>query len=922
MTPLRKLLLALSAAALLACLAAGPASAAFGIKSFKVTALNKSGEIEERAGAHPYEFNVELAMNTHLDEEDNEVPDGRLKVITVDLPPGLVGDPLATPRCTRAQFEGVIPHCPSNTQVGFARVQLAGLGEGVEARSPVYNLVPPFGTPVTLGLAIDNILSLQEASVRTGGDYGASVSDFTVPTGIGIKSVKESIWGFPADQSHNPERWCQGQQDTSCPSEGPLLPFLSLPTSCTGPLTTTVHVESLEQPGVVVSKSTQSVNGEGQPAGMRECESPPFSPSFSMKAETSAASSPTGLHVNFHIPQNQDPNGLATADLRDTDLTLPAGLAINASAANGLTACAPSQIALNAPGPGSCPDSSKVGVVTVKTPLIDHPLAGDVYLATQGANPFGSLLALYIVLDDPITGVVVKQAVKLEPDLVSGAITATTHEIPQLPFEDLEFEFFGGPRAPLTTPPTCGSFTTAATLTPWTSPEAPAAFRTDAFAISSGANGAPCPASEAAMPNAPGFEAGTTTPLGGVYSPFVVKLSRENGSQRLRSLNFTLPKGLTGRLAGLAECSEAQIAAAQARRNPGEGALERANPSCPATSEIGVVNVGAGSGSPLYVQGRAYLAGPYKGAPLSTVIITPAVAGPIDLGVVVVRAALYVNERTAQITIKSDPIPTMLQGIPLDVRSVAVTINRPDFTLNPTNCDPTALTGEALAPTGSVAPLYSRFQVGGCGGLGFAPKLALSLKGATRRSGHPALKAVVTYPSGGSYANIASAQVGLPHSEFLDQGNLDKVCTQPQLRSQTCPKKSVYGHAKAWTPLLDKPLEGPVYIGVGFGHKLPDLVADLNGKVRILLNGRVDTTKHEGLRNTFEAVPDAPVSRFVLEMKGGKKYGLLENSENLCSKPQNASALFVAQNGKSVQLQPKIANDCGKKKTKKKKKRN
>jgi hypothetical protein len=285
--------------------------------------------------------------------------------------------------------------------------------------------------------------------------------------------------------------------------------------------------------------------------------------------------------------------------------------------------------------------------------------------------------------------------------------------------------------------------------------------------------------------------------------------------------------------------------------------------------------------------------------------------------VVVVRAALYVNETTAQISVKSDPIPTSLHGIPLDVRSIRVRVSKSDFTLNPTSCEAKAVSGEAISTSGQVAHLQNRFQVGGCAGLKFAPKLSIKLEGATKRAGHPGLKAVVTYPKEGEYANIASAQVGLPHGLFLDQGNLNKVCKQAELKSATCPKSTVYGHAKAWSPLLARPLEGPVYLGVGYGYKLPALVADLNGQVRFLLVGRVDTTKKHGLRNTFEVVPDAPVSRFILEMKGGKKYGLLENSENLCARTQRANARLVAQNGLVDQLHPKIGVQCKRAKPKK-----
>jgi hypothetical protein len=390
----------------------------------------------------------------------------------------------------------------------------------------------------------------------------------------------------------------------------------------------------------------------------------------------------------------------------------------------------------------------------------------------------------------------------------------------------------------------------------------------DSFDITSAPGAGACPASEAQAPDTPTMSAGTTNPLAGAYSPFVLKLTRADGTQRISAIDTTLPEGLTGKLAGIPYCSEAQIAAARDRSHPEEGKLEIASPSCPTASEVGTVTVGAGSGpSPIFVSGHAYLAGPYNGAPLSMVIVTPAVAGPFDLGVVVVRVALQVNLETAQIHAVSDPLPTMLEGIPLDVRSVTLELGRPGFTLNPTSCTHKAIEATVTSPAGTAAKLSEPFGVEGCQGLKFKPKLKLSLTGPTKRAGHPAVRAEVTYPKGPGYANIASAQVGLPGSEFLDQGNLNKVCTQPQLKSKTCPAKAVYGHAKAWSPLLEKPLEGNVYLGVGFGYKLPALVAELDGQIRVLLHGKVDTTKEHGLRNTFEVVPDAPIEKFVLSQR-------------------------------------------------------
>lgn len=311
--------------------------------------------------------------------------------------------------------------------------------------------------------------------------------------------------------------------------------------------------------------------------------------------------------------------------------------------------------------------------------------------------------------------------------------------------------------------------------------------------------------------------------------------------------------------------------------------------------------------------GNAYLAGPYKGAPLSLVIITPAVAGPFDLGTVVVRAALQVDPETAQIHVVSDPFPRVLDGIPLDIRSIAVRVDRNQFTINPTSCEVMSVTGQVTSVVGRTANLDNRFQVGGCNQLKFKPKLQLSLKGSTKRTGHPALKAVLTYPKGGGYANVRRAQVNLPHSEFIEQNNLNKTCTKPVLLEGKCPANSIYGKAKAWSPLLEKPLEGNVYLVGGYGFKLPALVAELDGQIRILLAGKVDSGPNKGIRNTFEAVPDAPVEKFELNLKGGPKYSLLVNSENLCKKPQRAITRFTAQNGKVLQAKPLIANDCKKK---------
>lgn len=888
----------------------GLARADFGFVpgSVYTKALNSDGTVDTRAGGHPYSYILHFEL---LTDEAGQTEGGELRDARVQLPPGLFGNPASMPRCPQQDFEGGSRACPLESQVGTLKAILPGIGliEGA-----IYNVVPPPGVAAEFGFFSGGteLISMQYFTVAPEEGYAVKVAAPNLP--IGTSSVTEEIWGTPADPGHDPERGPNLEGGTSGAQR---IPYLTLPTDCEGVPTAILEADSTLAPGLFVSALAPSLDGAGDPVPLSGCESVPFSPTVAAAPGSSRSETPSGFDFELSLPNEGllDQKSVAETEPVKAEVALPPGLALNPSAASGLQACSKAQFkaATGLPGSG-CPEASKIGTLVAQTPLLEEAVEGSLYLATPHANPFDSLLALYLVARAPERGILVKQAGEVAIDPGSGRLTTTFDDLPPLPYSDLQLRLREGARAPLTTPQTCGTYTTTARLYPHSDPDS-ALQRSVPFKIDQGAGGSPCASSEADLPSAPTMSAGTATPVAGAYSPFVFRVSREDGSQRFGALQATLPKGLTGRLAGVPYCPEAAIAAAAARSGEGEGAAESASPSCPAASQVGSVDVGAGSGpTPFHATGRAYLAGPYKGAPLSLAIVTPAIAGPIDLGTVVVRTALSVDLFSAQIHATSDPLPTALHGIPLDIRSVALRMDRPDFTLNPTSCDPTAVGATLVSTLGVTSPLSSRFQVGGCEGLDFKPKLALSLRGATKRTGFPALKAVVTFPQKGAFANVATAQVGLPRSEFLAQENLDKVCTQPQLRSATCPARAVYGYARAWTPLLDKPLEGPVYLGVGFGHKLPDLVADLNGQIRILLHGRTDTTPDGGLRNTFEAVPDAPVSKFVLELKGGSNYGLLRNSENLCSRTQRASARFVAQSGKVLKLAPKIANGCKRKK--------
>ncbi len=614
------------------------------------------------------------------------------------------------------------------------------------------------------------------------------------------------------------------------------------------------------------------------------------------------------------MPQDEGVETLATPPLRKAVVRLPQGMSVNPSSANGLQGCSLAQIGVSASGrpdgeAPQCPDASKIGEVELETPALSGVLHGEIYVAKPSENPFKTLLAIYIAIDDPTTGVIVKLPGEVRANPQTGQLETVVDNSPQFPFSELRTHFFGGQRAALRTPAVCGKYEVTSELTPWSAPESgPPATPSGSFEITQG-----CSPSASHEPNAPSFSAGTVTPAADLYSPFVLHLKREDGSQELKGLNVALPQGLIAKLAGVGECPEADIALARSREHEGGGAEELASPSCPAASEVGTVTVGAGAGlDPFYATGHAYLTGPYKGAPLGLAILTPAVAGPYDLGDVVVRAALRLNPETAQVTAISDEIPHILHGIPLDVRSIALSMSRHEFTLNPTNCEKTAIAGEALSVQNQVANLSNPFQVGGCSALGFAPKLALSVRGKARRGANPTFKAVLTMPPGG--ANIARAAVSLPHSEFLDQAHIRTICTRVQFAAagghgEACPAASVYGRAEAVTPLLSQPLSGPVYLRSS-SHNLPDLVAALNGQIDVDLDGTVDSV-HGGIRNRFEVVPDAPVSRFVLEMQGGKK-GLLQNSTDICAAKQRASAEFTAQNGKVSDFKPLLRASCPK----------
>jgi hypothetical protein len=920
--------------------------------------LKENGDPATQAGSHPYRANTVFTIGSYLAntidsffgsepgsplrQAATERPVDELEDATVELPPGLVGNPRSYPQCTQVQL--VDYACPPETQVGVVRIKTEFSGAG--GNVPVFNMEVPYGLPALFGFINTNVTTMVYAKLRSGEDYGLDIINKNVPQTLPIEGVEFEFWGVPSDPSHDLDRGynsefvgegCAESIQSSCsnPSTVPLTPFLTLPTSCVGPVETSIDVTGWLG-GEAKNSFLSHDNSEPTPnlIGADGCNSVDFSPTVEARPTTNVADAPSGLDVDVHLPQNEeacDPGppvtcGTAEAQLKDASITLPKGLVINPASGNGLDGCSPAEVGLTTPvgitpihatpEPANCPDASKLGTVEVDTPLLDRPVFGSVYLADPYENPFESLLALYITVNDPQSSVVVKLAGKVTPDPSTGQLTTTFEESPQLPFEDIKLKFFGGSGGALRTPPVCGNYSTGSLLVPWTTPDGANASPTDNWAIAQGPNGGACANSEGGEPNAPSLDAGTVSPIAGAYSPMVVNLRREDGSQNFSSLTFSPPPGLTGKLAGIPYCSDSALAAAAAK----SGREEEASPSCPAASEVGVADVAAGAGpAPYHAHGKAYLTGPYKAAPISLAVITPATAGPFDLGTVVTRTALFIDSKTAQITAKADPLPSILQGIPLDIRSVQIRLDRPDFSLNPTSCDAMTFAGELVSTLGQSASLSNRFQLGECGQLGLGPKMSLTLRGGTKRRGHPALRAVLENRAGD--ANLRSVSVALPATELLDQSHIGTVCTKVQFAADQCPADSIYGSASVTTPLLDYELTGPVYLRSS-ENKLPDLVPDLRGPanqpIKLEAAGRTDTVKG-ALRNTFEAIPDAPFSKLVLTLSGGKK-GLIQNSRNVCAKKYRATVKFISQNGLGLERRPLVKAACRRHKRHQKKK--
>jgi hypothetical protein len=529
----------------------------------------------------------------------------------------------------------------------------------------------------------------------------------------------------------------------------------------------------------------------------------------------------------------------------------------------------------------------------VKLPILANPLEGFVYVAAQNENPFGSLVAMYVVAQDPVSGVVAKLAGEVALNPVTGQIVSTFKNIPQAPLEDIELHLFGGARGPLVTPVGCGTYTTSVSFTPW-SGGAPVN-TSSSFRVTGGANGTPCPNPR---PFAPSVTAGMVNNQAGAFSPFTVTFSRQDQDQTLAGVTVTTPPGLLGILKGVERCGEPQAS---------QG-------TCGAGSLIGHTTVGAGAGpDPFYVQGgQVFLTGPYNGAPFGLSIVVPAIAGPFNLGNVVVRAAVHVDPHTAQITVVSDPLPTILQGVPLDVRDVNVSIDRPAFMFNPTSCEALAVTGSLTSTEGASASVASRFQAANCANLPFKPSFKVSTQAGTSKKNGASLDVRVGYPSG-VQANIRSVAVMLPKALPSRLTTIQQACPEAVFKANpaSCPAGSNIGFATASTPVLSTPVTGPAYLVSHGGAAFPDLVLILQGEgVKLELTGSIDIKK-QVTSSAFNAVPDAPISSFELKLPEGPHSGLAavlpaKAKGSLCGSSLTMPTTLTGQNGAQVKQNTKI----------------
>jgi len=884
----------------------------FGIETFESQILTENGAPATQAGSHPYKWTIAIVLTHHPSAEGMQ-PSGEVQNIHIDLPPGMIVNPTATTtRCSEAELEQK-GECPNPSAVGEDTYKFGILG-GLEGTSTVYNMETSPGEPAEIGFkaVFEGITVHVLGNVRTGNDYGLTgdVPDANQKVRFWANTI--TLYGKPEDAQK---------------------PFLTLPTSCGAPLITTITANSWQDPMVYLpEREVASHDSEGDPVPVTGCEKLSFTPRIAVQPTTHAADVPSGLNFEMTIPQEEvvpqkqekiaheeSFTSLAEADLKDAVITLPAGMSVSPAAAEGLGACADTpepamdgeperpggEIELLSALPVKCPSSSKIGTIQVETPLLEQALEGSLYLAQQGtspfpegSNPFNSLVALYLVLEGK--GVVLKLPGKVQLDIATGQLTtefgedpATTRStgkpqfLPQIPFSHLKLDFFGGARAALVTPPTCGTYTVTSSLTPYSAPEGPPATPSSSFKINERCDGGQFN---------PSLVAGTEDNQAGAFSPLAVRLSRPEAlepEQDMDRIQVRMPPGLVGEVPSVMLCKEPQAE---------EG-------TCGQESLIGHVIAGVGAGpDPLYVTGEVFLTESYKGAPFGLSIVVPAVAGPFNLGVVNVRATVNVDPHTTALTVTTDPLPQILDGIPLQIRTVDVDVDRNHFISNPTNCAPMSIEATVASTFGMSAPVSSRFQVANCATLGFAPKFSATVSGHSSRVNGTSLDAKIAYPTS-PQANIARAKFELPRQLPTRLKTLQKACSAAifEANPASCSAASVVGIARAITPILPVVLSGPAYFVSHGGEAYPDLDIVLQGDgVRDDLVGSTFISKTKITSSTFKSVPDVLVSSFELYLPEGPD-SVLTADGNLCKSVLKMPTTFVAQNGMEIHRSTSIA---------------
>ncbi len=905
----------------------------FGVDAFDARSVaDAAGDPSTQAGGHPDATSSTIAYQTATSPNPllgDLWPVEPTKDVLVDLPAGMVGNPSSLARCSASQLvnSSVVvakPLCPPASQVGTVLLPVVNVLQYryVLGPLPVYNMVAPPNVPAEFGFNVDGTVVTLAASVRSASDYGASVRASNIPEGVDVAGSTFTFWDVPSDPSHDGERSCPGQVSPaegggSCASGAPPAAFLRNPTSCTQPgegLQWGMHMDAWTHPGALDENGEPLVGDPnwasarlvshalpgypypssewGAPVGITGCAGVPFTPGLFAQPTSAVAGSPTGLNVSVTVPQEalSDPSSVSQADIRNVIVRLPEGMTANPSVATGLGACTPAQIDLHSAAPAGCPDASKLGTVEVKTPVLADPLEGSVYLASQNDNPFNSLLAAYLVAEGH--GVVVKLAGKLEADPLTGRLTAVFKDLPQQPVESVKVDFSGGPRAALTVPSVCGNSPIASTLDGW---NGASVSLTSNYQVQ-------CPLGFGAF--GPSFTAGTVNNQAGAFSPFTVSFSRQDTEQQFAGLTVKTPPGLLGILKNVTQCPEPQASQGAC----GEGSL------------IGHVTATAGAGSePVEVQGgRAYLTGPYKGAPFGLSVAIPAKAGPFDLGTVVVRSRIDVDPHTSQITITSDPFPTILQGVPLQIRSVSVTVDRPGFIFNPTDCDALSVDGTIASTQGASAVVSSRFQAANCASLPFKPTFKVSTKATTTKKNGASLDVKVT--SGPGQANLGKVAVTLPKQLPSWLPTIQQACLAAVFNANpaACPAGSDIGVASATTPVLANPVTGPVYLVSHGGAAFPDIVMVLQGEgVTVEQVGSINI-KGQVTSSAFNSIPDVPINTFELSLPQGPHHALSANlpakaKGSFCGQSLVMPTTLTGQNNAQIKQSTKISvTDCPK----------